>query len=366
MDRAEIYQIINNAKKTLLPSHQNAASIKTKVTDKAGKQYLKCAQRIFGINSETNQLVLPDDANIVINIIKQVRKKSTLRMYARSVRHVAMYNLYTLLKEADSAQRDKNWSKVEKIVSHPNFTVLITLSEMLPSSYTENWQAEAPRKGKKSSLLRLPEDWREQMFAISSGQFTIPMLVCMLSGCRPAELEKGVIIKLDKSSLYIHISGAKVKENAGQEFRVFKLTEHPLTKELINSLDFNDRNEALVKVDNGNSVTTHMRKLGKSIWPRRKESITVYTARHAMAAACKQAIFQGADPDLVSQVLGHIVDKTATYYGNRFQSSGISVAPTTVKVPKPIRQKAHARSQVRRADGKMPSQKIKRTMRSVP
>jgi len=31
------------------------------------------------------------------------------------------------------------------------------------------------------------------------------------------------------------------------------------------------------------------RAVGKKIWPKRKESITVYTARHAMAADCKAA-----------------------------------------------------------------------------
>ena len=55
-----------------------------------------------------------------------------------------------------------------------------------------------------------------------------------------------------------------------------------------------------------------MREVGMKLWPRRKENITAYTIRHAMAADCKAAITQGADPNLVSQVLGHVVDKTAS------------------------------------------------------
>jgi len=72
------------------------------------------------------------------------------------------------------------------------------------------------------------------------------------------------------------------------------------------------RDVMLVKVEHGNSVTTYMRKIGKKLWPRKKQSITVYTARHAMAADCKAGIHEGIYPDLVSQVLGHVVDKTSS------------------------------------------------------
>lgn len=76
------------------------------------------------------------------------------------------------------------------------------------------------------------------------------------------------------------------------------------------------RNEMIVKVTHGNSVTTHLREAGKKLWTGRKESISAYSARHAIASDCKKAIADGADPDLASQVLGHIVDKTASYYGS--------------------------------------------------
>ena len=144
---------------------------------------------------------------------------------------------------------------------------------------------------------------------------------------------------------------------AGQEYRQFKLAYHPLTDLLIKLLKENGQSEMLVKVDKGNSVTTHMRAIGKRIWPRRKESITAYTARHAMAADCKSAIVNGADPDLVSKVLGHCVDKTSSFYGNRFQSGGTSVVPSDVQVPREVRQKSKERNERRRIDNKVPSRK---------
>lgn len=361
MDKAEIYKLISDAKDSLgeqVPknpealvayySHGNKSStIRSVVPEKANQQYIKCARRIFDINPKSDSVIIPSSTEMIISRVKDSKKKSTLRMYARSVRHVSMKMLSEILKLVDKAQREKDWHKVERIVTHPKFKTLCTLARMLPSDFAENWQANSPRKGKKSSLQRLPKNWRELMVAESKGQFTVPMILCMLTGCRPMEIEKGVIVKMQKESLYVRIIGAKVTEKAGQEYRIFELANHPLTDLLIQKLKFNDENAALVKVASGNSVTTHMRRLGKKLWPRRKESITVYTARHAMAAQCKQASCEGGDTDLVSEVLGHVVDKTASYYGNRFQSGGLSVVPRQVKVPRDIRRKSVERTMQR-------------------
>lgn len=351
MERQEIYHLLANAKQALQPTHEDAATIKTIVTSDAHDQYLKITRRIFGVDAN-NKMIYPQDADVIFNLIRQSKTKATLRKYARAVRHVALNALSDQLKQADAAQRIGDWQKVERIVSQPQFTAFTNLAMLLPADYAKDWEATKKRKGKKSSLSRLPNNWREQMAAKSTGQFRIPMMIALLTGVRPEELQKGVLVKLLDNCLYVHIKGAKVKENAGQKYRQFKLADHPITRELIQIMQINNETEMLVQVDIGNSVTTHMREVGKKIWPKRKESITCYTARHAMAAECKQAIFEGANPDLVSQVLGHIVDKTASYYGNRFQSGGVSVVPTAVKVPKEVRHKSTTRNANRRIPNK--------------
>lgn len=359
MTREEIYKLIADAKQALKPANQDAANVNTKVTGKAQVQYIKDVARIFGRNPDNQKITLPKDAHLIIQIVQQSKKITTLRKYARSVRHASIYNLNKHLNKIEEGQRCGNWLKVEKIVSTPEFKALTDLSGMLPADYRENWAPTIKRKSKKTSLSRLPKDWREKMVEKSEGQFRIPMMIAFLSGVRPEELQKGVQVKLFNNCLYVHIKGAKVKENAGQEYRQFKLAYHPLTDLLIKLLKENGQSEMLVKVDKGNSVTTHMRAVGKKIWPKRKESITAYTARHAMAADCKSAIVNGADPDLVSKVLGHCVDKTASFYGNRFQSGGTSVVPSDVQVPKAVRQKSKERNERRRTDNKVPSRKRK-------
>lgn len=355
MERQEIYQLLDAAKKALNPTQLYAKSFDEKVTKDARDQYRNEVKRIFGFNSEKNLLLPPRLSQPVIAKVREAKVISTLRKRARAVRYEASLLLQASLKTAEHAQRNKDWVKVEKIVSSPYFQSLTKLAGMMPAEYRDGWKAERRRKGKKSSLHKLADNWRELMVAKSTGQYRLPMMVAIMTGCRPAELEKGVFLKIANNSLYVQILGAKVKENAGQEFREFRLANHSITTELMQIMESEGLNELLVKVEKGNSITTHMRNIASKVWPKREQSITVYTARHAMAADCKAAVDQGADEDLVSRVLGHVVDKTASYYGTKSQSGSSSVVPSSVVVPKPVRHKMRQRSKDRAAVGKIPS-----------
>jgi integrase len=350
MDRQEIYDRIKAAKTALIPTHADGATKDAVVTEDAQRQYMKEAKRLFGTDPVTGNLIAPSSAELVIATVRTAKTIGTLKKRARSVRHFAMAILKAALKLADTAQRAGDWDEVEQIVTHPKFRACVTLCKMMPADYADDgWVAEKPRSSKKRSLTGLPPNWRELVAEAVDGQFRNAVLVALLTGCRPAELEKGVLIERIKGGLYATIQGAKVKENAGQKQRRFRIADHPITNMLMRVMDESDetRDVMPVKVEHGNSVTTHMREIGKKLWPKKKQSITVYTARHAMAADCKAAIADGADPDLVSKVLGHIVDKTASYYGARFQSGGISMAPSEVVVPKAIKQKVRARNHQR-------------------
>lgn len=349
MDRQAIYDRIKAAKEAMIPTHADGATLDTVTTEDAARQYESTVRNLFGTDPTTGKLIAPRNPALVIASVQTAGTVATLRKRARSVRYAALKALSALLKLADSAQRAGNWHEVERIVSLNSFHVFTVLAQMMSSDYRLGWKETRSRHSKKGSLLKLPKDWREQIANAVHGQFRIPAIVALLTGCRPAELEKGVLIELVGESLYVTIQGAKVTEKAGQEQRRFRIADHPVTKIL---LDIMTESEATqhsmpVKVEHGNSVTTHLRSVGKKLWPERKETITVYTARHAMAADCKAAIYDGADPDLVSQVLGHVVDKTASYYGARFQSGGISVAPTEVVVPNAIKQKVRTRNHQR-------------------
>jgi len=358
MSKQAIHDQIRAAEKALKPSDDYAATVDTEVTPGTAEQYDAEAGRMIGSDPDTKKIIPPRNPDPIIAKVRTARTKATLRKRARSVRHVALKHLSQLLKFADQAQRAGDWNEVERIVMHPVFQAYIVLARMMPADYANGWKPVRPRKGKKSSLLRLPADWREQLAARSRGQFRVPTLMALMTGCRPQELEKGVFLIRTETGLYVRIRGAKVTEKSGQKFRRFRLADHPLTDELIAIMQQSKTPaRMIVKVEHGNSVTTHLRAIGHKLWPRRTETITVYTARHGMAAACKAAIAEGADPDLVSQVLGHIVDETASYYGNRFQSGGRIIVPSNIKVTKAIKHKQRSRIEVRRLDGEIPSKK---------
>lgn len=350
MERKEIYTRIDAAKAAMRPTHPDAATVNTVIEKKTIIQYENTVRNLFGCNPEIGKLIRPKDPQRVIAVLHEKAKTvSTLRKYARSVRHAALKALNALLKKIDTAQRAGQWDEVERIVSSEMFHAYTVLTQMMPADYQVGWEPERKRHGKKSSISQLPDDWREQMAAKVEGQFRIPSIVALLTGCRPAEVERGVLIERIDGALYITIKSAKVTKKAGQEQRRFRIADHPLTNILMDFMDISDetRNRLPVAVNHGNSLTTHLRAKAKALWPARKESITTYSARHALAADCKKAIHDGADPDLVSQVLGHVVDKTASYYGSISQGGGISVAPTDVVVPKEIRHKAKERNKRR-------------------
>lgn len=349
MDRQAIYDRIKAAKAALIPTHTDGATVNTVTSADAASQYEKTVRNLFGTDPATGKLIAPRNPASVIAAVQTAGTVATLRKRARSVRYAALKALSALLKLADRAHRAGDWHEVERIVSLNSFHVFTVLAQMMPTDYRQGWEPKRRRHGKKGSLLKLPKDWREQMADKVHGQFRIPAIVALLTGCRPAELEKGVLIERVGDHLYATIHGAKVTDKAGQKQRRFRIADHPVTSLLMDIMASSDeeRDVMTVKVECGNSVTTHLRSVGKKLWPGRKETITVYTARHAMAADCKAAIHDGADPDLVSKVLGHVVDKTASYYGARFQSGGMSVAPTEVVVPKAIKQKVRARDHQR-------------------
>lgn len=356
MERQEIFERIKAAKAALKPVHPDAASVATVTNSKSTAQYEQTVRNLFGKCPDTGKIILPTDPAIVIaEVHKRAGTLSTLRKYARSVRYAALKLLHHSLKQADLAQRANNWKEVERIVSSPELHAYTVLSAMMPTDYRENWRPERKRKGKKSSLRNLPINWREQLANEVHGKYRNAAIVSILTGCRPAELQMGITITRKDGELYASIKGAKVTEKAGQEMREFRIANHPVADVLMQIMDSSDEthDQIIVKVDSGNSVTTHIRASAKKLWPKHNQSITAYSLRHAMAADCKKAMQDAedagidVDEDLVSKVLGHCVDKTKSYYGSTSQSAGKSVAPMGVVVPKVIKQKVSARNKQR-------------------
>ena len=205
------------------------------------------------------------------------------------------------------------------------------------------------RASKRQALRGLPGDWREQLYQrAAKGKYADAILVAALTGCRPEELRRGVLIRrVDNprsgmGEIRFEIDGAKVKAHQGQPHRLIAYgahDPHPLLEAL--RIRLAGRRELLVCIDSPVNFTVEVRRLAHSLWPKHKHTITAYCLRHQWAADLKRH----AAADSVSQGLGHASAKTRRHYGQANQASSRHalqpivieaerpVKPTTAKVP---------------------------------
>jgi len=354
-----VLELLGRAEEILMRAKNNPI---TKPSLKTIQHYKDVVNRIFLATQGSGVSVAPTNAEAVIEYVRTAETIATLRMSAQALKPISTYMLREKYKEVRSAIKEKNWENAEKITTDPSFSALLTLSSMTAADYSIDWTPIAKRKSKKASLINLEMDWREQLArALPEGHFTFPALAQLLTGSRPAEIERGIKFIRIGDRLRVRIRSVKVTDEAGQPWRCFDVADHFIKYLLLEYMD-NEPNPNILfaRVKNGNSLTTHIRSIGRKLWPKRKEAITCYSARHAMAADCKLAIQNGADPDITSQVLGHCVDKTQTYYGSLLQAGGVSMAPTNVRVSRPVKNKQKVKNSLRKAPGQLKKNKVKK------
>ena len=78
-------------------------------------------------------------------------------------------------------------------------------------------EPEKPRRSKRSTLPRMR--WQRVAFDAATKGQRAAVAVMWATGCRPAEIERGVTIRRDGDALAIEIPGAKVTADKGQPIR---------------------------------------------------------------------------------------------------------------------------------------------------
>lgn len=172
------------------------------------------------------------------------------------------------------------------------------------------------RRSKKVSLVGLPKDWRI-IFLDRAGngqkgrpsQYYAAMSVMAACGCRPSELELGVLVSVDGrgENLIFSIQGAKVTDKNGQRWREVTVSlDSPLSSRAVLGLV-----QAPAKALNDAVV-----RIGKKVFPNRGPiwQISPYSFRHAIAGDFK---FSGSSEAEVSAALGHRSTLTKAFYGPR-------------------------------------------------
>lgn len=193
---------------------------------------------------------------------------------------------------------------------------------------------------KKNGLGKLVkiENWEGKLFEKMSPKHQNALAVSLLSGCRPAEIEAGVVVKKDESgNLVLTIRGAKLSEIRGQEERVLVISsEHFAAKHLLAQLQ--NAPEMTVS-SNSKAFSEAVRQAGKRAFPRLKVGVSPYSIRHAVASQLKAS---GIAQDAVAMTLGHAATASQSAYGRAHHGtgSGAGLAIVGVSASRQVRDTA--------------------------
>ena len=207
-------------------------------------------------------------------------------------------------------------------------------------------ESEPPSKSKKHDMAKLPEDWRARAFADTlsqrpdqPSQTRKAVALLWLTGCRPSEIQKGVVVRMQDGELVIEITGSKTdtiptllggdvdrglglrtiyvdpKLNAGAVFLAGLAAAGPITI-----------------THNAASLKTRINEIGHNILAKMKRppSLSPYSFRHAIACDLKGC--GSLDYATKSTLMGHGSTESLESYGRRRKIKKGSVGPA----PAPI------------------------------
>lgn len=184
-----------------------------------------------------------------------------------------------------------------------------------------------PKKSKRSGLARLPADWRQQMWCAAPAEspYRHALAVMHLCGARPSELQFGVQIVADvdrdgRDCLHISVTGAKrgVDGRHGREMRTITVAVDNAQAIWLWQQVAAAHGGLTVSISSPKRLADEVTRIGRKLWPRKRETVTPYSYRHQFAADLKQAFPE--DWDTVAAGLGHSVPETQRLYGRSQQA----------------------------------------------
>lgn len=288
------------------------------ISQKSIDEYARIIHR-HSTSSETGELRLPDPQNM--------RKRTWFTVKAAFRRYYAT-QILMILKEADYYQRDGNQKDREFCLLRLADPITKISPEMnglfAQIRHFDPTKERNENKGKRKTLKSFPDDWRQRIFDAATPRLRKSVAIHALTGCRPAELEKGITIsESGEGVLTFRIQGAKTDRGHGQPVRTLTISRNP------NNAIFYDVLEGggEFKEDSG-FVRVNLHRLSRKLWPRHKSTISAYSFRHQLASDIKKS---GTDPIEIAMVLGHSGTRTQSLYGHAAQggkggaSHGITV-----------------------------------------
>jgi len=186
---------------------------------------------------------------------------------------------------------------------------------------------EGRKNGKRSSLSRQPADWRTKLLACVNPGDRLALAILAMTGARPAELKKGVLIEaLEDGKLRFKILGAKVKGENGQPWRTIEDDPKIVLGDYWGSKLWKyirKSGSKTVQIDDENVEGSHafQDRITRATKRAGLKNVTAYSLRHQLASDLKSLVNKGDISSIeASAALGHASERTKQHYGHTSQS----------------------------------------------
>jgi hypothetical protein len=222
--------------------------------------------------------------------------------------------------------------------------VLVALANSLDATPTgglpERFAGKSTRslKSKSRSIQRRPENWREQIAETMTENLRLPYLIQAVTGCRNAELERGVsVVLLADGRLDCTIAGAKRGKHAGQESRNFKVdvSNGGVAAMLGALLQANSPVNSTALVANADSYRKAVVRASARVFEEKKAArqLSAYSLRHQF----KKDISRTTSREGLAKAMGHATTRSACAYGSGGRAGASAVTPHDIKATRPIK-----------------------------
>ena len=261
--------------------------------------------------------------------------------------------IMSLTKESDIARKNKDYATMKQKTIEAYGKYFLFEREFL-SDNRVIWNDISYNKkesASKKKTMKNADSIKDVFSRLKKNQSTYDryamfLSICSVTGCRPAEVIKGIEIHKHNDEISFKIYGAKVGENKGQSERKLHLD---LTKYGSNE----QMNYILSQLNNDKVFYKPEAKLYNSLRQYlyiQHRDFSLYTLRHRVASDLKA---MDVDEFTIAAFLGHRVTQSQEFYGYaRSGKGGIAVngveCSDVIKANKSQFSKALSKSQISR------------------
>ena len=279
--------------------------INLNVKKETAEQYRKLFSHKLSLNN-----------NDIVSHLLECNTRNTFDKTRSAFRFCIAEKIQELRKESEQARREKNYDLMQKKTIEA-YQMFFFFQRDFLSENRVTWNDISYRKieskSKKktmnsvSSIKAIFEDLKQKPELFD--KYSMILAISSLTGCRPAEIQKGIGLELSPPLLNICISGAKVGEDRGQEKRILKFN----IKEFAQNEQFN---LIMSKIKQNNKFEY---KCSKQEYDSLRQYLyinhpgfSLYTLRHRAASELKK---DGFSEEMIAAFLGHRVTRSLENYG---------------------------------------------------